>query len=305
MTAKSIKCSLSFPDKANKIHNDKYDYSLVVYTKAKSKVEIVCPIHGSFFKTPNKHLQGQGCPTCGNKTAGTKLTKPFINFVTRANEIHYNKYAYQDYVNAKTAMTITCPTHGDFKQTPDQHINKKAGCPKCSSKTTGDLKRSTKEEFVTKANKIHGDTYSYANTVYTTSSTNVEIVCKTHGSFWQSPSNHLSGKGCRKCRSGGGFDTTKPSTLYYIAIDGGTHYKIGVTNRSVFERFSKDEHQRITVIKTWDYPIGQDALMQEKRILTLYKEYLHSGEPILRDGNTEIFIKDVLELVVPQDPKDF
>jgi hypothetical protein len=73
-----LKCSLDdksalfssntndFIKKANKIHNNKYDYSKVVYTLAKNKVEIICPQHDSFWQSPNSHLHPHGCPYCSN-----------------------------------------------------------------------------------------------------------------------------------------------------------------------------------------------------------------------------------------------
>lgn len=56
-----------FINKANKIHKNKYDYSLVKYTNAKEKVIINCKNHGEFLQTPNNHLSGQGCPYCAIK----------------------------------------------------------------------------------------------------------------------------------------------------------------------------------------------------------------------------------------------
>ena len=53
---------LQFIQKANVLHNNKYSYSEVNYTKSSIKVTIICPKHGRFHKTPNKHLSGQGCP---------------------------------------------------------------------------------------------------------------------------------------------------------------------------------------------------------------------------------------------------
>lgn len=55
-----------FINKAKEIHGDKYDYSKVVYVTCNIKVEIICPIHGSFFKTPYNHISGKGCPSCIN-----------------------------------------------------------------------------------------------------------------------------------------------------------------------------------------------------------------------------------------------
>ena len=53
-----------FIEKARKIHGDKYDYSKVEYKNAKTKVCIICPEHGEFWQTPDKHLGGQGCDKC-------------------------------------------------------------------------------------------------------------------------------------------------------------------------------------------------------------------------------------------------
>lgn len=60
-----IKTQEDFIKKAIEIHNDYYDYSKVKYVKTSLKVKILCPIHGEFEQTPNKHLVGQGCKLCG------------------------------------------------------------------------------------------------------------------------------------------------------------------------------------------------------------------------------------------------
>lgn len=54
-----------FIDAANIIHNKKYDYSKVIYSTKNISVEIICPIHGSFWQKPSKHIdRKQGCPKC-------------------------------------------------------------------------------------------------------------------------------------------------------------------------------------------------------------------------------------------------
>ena len=55
-----------FIKKAKKIHENKYDYSLTKYVNSKTKIKIICPIHGIFEQTPNNHLKGCGCPKCAN-----------------------------------------------------------------------------------------------------------------------------------------------------------------------------------------------------------------------------------------------
>lgn len=60
------KTTEQFIAEAKVIHGDKYDYSRVNYVTARTNVEIICPIHGSFFQTPNAHLQKHGCRKCYN-----------------------------------------------------------------------------------------------------------------------------------------------------------------------------------------------------------------------------------------------
>ena len=56
-----------FIKRARAVHGDKYDYSRVEYVNNRAKVIIVCPKHGEFPQSPQKHLSGQGCPNCGLK----------------------------------------------------------------------------------------------------------------------------------------------------------------------------------------------------------------------------------------------
>lgn len=62
-------------------------------------------------------------------------------------------------------------------------------------------KRMTQMEFLARAKEVHGDTYDYSHVQYKNGTTKVEIVCATHGSFWQQPRQHLVGQGCPKCAS--------------------------------------------------------------------------------------------------------
>jgi len=118
-----------FIDKANKIHNNIYDYSLTDYKNNKTKVEIICNIHGSFFIIPSNHLKGVGCSICSGKYIDKNL------FINKANKIHNYKYIYDNvvYVNHKTDIEIICPEHGIFHMSPASHTNNRspAGCKMC------------------------------------------------------------------------------------------------------------------------------------------------------------------------------
>jgi len=123
-----------FIEKAKIIHGDKYDYSKVVYKGSKKKVCIMCPKHGEFWQTMCGHVNNkQGCPKCANIENGNKHRKLNDVFVNDSKEIHNNKYDYRkvEYKNNYTKVCIVCPKHGEFWQTPKNHI-KGQGCPKCN-----------------------------------------------------------------------------------------------------------------------------------------------------------------------------
>jgi hypothetical protein len=184
-----------FIKKAILIHGDKYDYSNVKYTKSREKVVILCPEHGEFLQTPNNHLQGKGCKKCvkGRLSSTEK-------FVKKAVLIHHDKYNYHkvDYINCKIKVVINCKKHGDFLQTPDNHLKGK-GCAECGKMSSSIKQRSNKEDFVKKAILIHGESYDYSNINYINSKEKVVIICKVHGEFLQKPESHLAGSGCNNC----------------------------------------------------------------------------------------------------------
>lgn len=127
-----------FVAKANDIYHGKYDYSLVEYKKSNVKVKIICPEHGVFEKTPNKHLAGQGCLFCGRNR--TRLGRD--TFIERARQVHGDKYdyTYVVYQRRDVPVEIVCPVHGSFMQTPHSHVVLGHDCPKCGHARAG-LKR--------------------------------------------------------------------------------------------------------------------------------------------------------------------
>jgi Zn finger protein HypA/HybF involved in hydrogenase expression len=132
-------------------------------------------------------------------------------FVTNATRVHNRKYIYSnvEYVTNKTPVKIKCPEHGIFFQSPNNHINKKQGCPVCSGNAPGST-----ESFISKANKIHNNTYDYSKVNYVNSKTKVIITCPVHGDFSQSPDIHVSSPNYCGCPECGG--TTKSNTNKFI-----------------------------------------------------------------------------------------
>ena len=217
-------------------------------------------------------------------------------WIIKAKLVHGNKYDYSkvEYVGATRQVLILCPVHGQFLQRSGSHLEG-TGWINCRNQ----MYRSTTEEFIGKAVKVHSEKYDYSKVVYGTRSTDkVIITCKIHGDFEQTPSDHLGGAGCSSCMACG-FDKSKPAYLYYLKITTDTNqvlYKIGITNRTVNERFSLMELAKIEIVKQKLYENGQDAWDWEQKLLKMYKKYKYTGPNVLDSGNTELFTVDVLAM---------
>lgn len=126
-------------------------------------------------------------------------------FIWKAIQKHGYKYDYRkvSYVNNRTKVCIICHKHGEFYQTPDNHLNKKYGCPKCGVENNKIRLTTPNEAFIEKAEKVHNNKYDYSKVEYVNNRTKVCIICHEHGEFYQIPFNHLKGCGCPKCAPNG------------------------------------------------------------------------------------------------------
>jgi hypothetical protein len=192
------KCSVSYVptteeviEQFREVHGDKYDYSKVGYIDSKTKVTIICPKHGhgEFKQLPNSHKSGFGCPKCGGNYVPT--TEEVIE---QFREVHGDKYDYSkvEYIGSKTKVTIICPEHGEFEQTPSSH-KRGSDCFNCGNRVP------TTEEVIEQFREVHGDKYDYSNVNYIGADTKVTIICPEHGEFKQPPSGHKRGADCPKC----------------------------------------------------------------------------------------------------------
>lgn len=126
-----------FFELAKKIHHNKYDYSQSIYKSSREQIKIICPEHGEFYQTPNRHTSGKtGCPICGKIKCAKSNTLTTDEFISKANIIHHNKYDYSKsvYTGGNSPITIICPEHGEFTiKRAGKHISsRKQGCPKCN-----------------------------------------------------------------------------------------------------------------------------------------------------------------------------
>ena len=290
---KRLQYELAFKNKATLKHKGIYDYSLVEYITSKYKVKIICRIHGIFEQSPNSHLKGENCPKCASRIIS------FDKFLMLSQKIHNDKYDYSlvKYVNLKTKITITCPIHGEFQQTPSLHLKEK-GCNKCAIQN----RTKTKEQFIIDAVKVHNILYNYDKVEYVNNSTKIKILCnECNEFFYQAPDKHLFGRGCPKCNvSGWGylewvksaerskvFDSFK---LYIIRCWNDTEefYKIGKTYRKIHDRFisPKLPYEYEIIISIED--TGEDICKYEKILHALHRKYKYKPK-INFMGRTECF----------------
>jgi hypothetical protein len=191
-----------FIEKAITVHGDVYNYSLVEYKHHATKVRIVCFDHGEFEQTPNSHLNGRGCPTCGRISSNKNRMVKTCDLVKRFAVIHKGKYEYLSmvYRGMFKNITIGCPIHGNFEQLALNH-SKGEGCPKCKYGGLDILKPKGIDRFIHDAVIAHGDKYNYSQVDYKQCKIKVKIFCnKCNSYFFQTPDNHLNGgSGCPKC----------------------------------------------------------------------------------------------------------
>ena len=129
-----------------------------------------------------------------------RLTKE--EFISKARKVHGNQYDYSkvDYISSHTKVCIICPIHGEFMQTPNDHLNKR-GCRQCGIIKTHNEQRKNIESFILEANRVHNYKYDYSLVDYKSAKEKVKIICPTHGVFLQSPDSHLREHGCPQCKS--------------------------------------------------------------------------------------------------------
>lgn len=137
------------------------------------------------------------------------IKKTTEQFVKQALAVHGDRYDYSlvEYKSRIEPVTIVCKQHGSFQQKPKHHLQG-SSCPECKG-----VKRTNVETFIIKAIAKHGHRYDYHLCNPVSSRDVVEIICKKHGSFSQSVSDHLRGAGCVKCAHEG----YKSNSLDFIA----------------------------------------------------------------------------------------
>jgi hypothetical protein len=206
---------------ATKKHGTKFDYSKVVYVRHDIPVTIICPTHGEFTQRPEQHIAKTGCTKCGYEKGATNNKLTTDEFIKRSIHIHGNIYDYSkvNYTGWDNNVTIICKIHTQFKQRAGNHLQGR-GCNKCQIKKShiqnSLCNKSNTDDFIKKANQIHYNKYDYSIVEYINNAIKINIICRTHGIFEQTPASHLSGSGCPKCAIEKVHNEQKKSQEEYI-----------------------------------------------------------------------------------------
>lgn len=183
-------------DRAKLKHGEKYDYSLVLYTRAHDYIFVTCPKHGNFKLKAYSHLNGQGCKQCWEESK--VLSKE--SFIKRCKKLHNNFYSYPNLslTSLKDKISIVCPIHGTFKQEAGSHIHKGSGCFECKKSNQSN----TKEELISRFEQIYeSGLFNYSLVDYKNLETPITVICTKHGKFLVRPDYFLrKGGQCKKCK---------------------------------------------------------------------------------------------------------
>ncbi len=227
------------------------------------------------------------------KTVCESITKRKLSWIKKSEIIHNNKYDYSnvEYFNNKIKVKILCLNHGYFYQRPDSHYMGH-GCSLCKGENLTKLNAKSKNKFVEDAINVHGNLYDYSKVNYISGHRKVEMICKKHGSFCQTPNCHIVlNHGCPKCKLSKGeskiikfleynkieyitqktfdnfrnrttnkmfqYDFYIPSKNVLIEYDGKQHFKLGyVGNHKITEKELKEIQRRDSIKSDYAYKNG-------------------------------------------------
>lgn len=276
---------LEFIEHSRITHGDKFDYGLVFYINAFTRVKIICPIHGMFKQLPYNHRTGHSsCVLCSKQKLKEEIRKSketeFLSWAANNPQYGYSEVRYNGKNNKVKIWCKNCKEF--FYQTPDKHKNNKQGCPKCAiKKSSKAVIDKTGTSFIQKMTKLKGDRYDYSKVIYRGTHKPVEIICRIHGPFWQTPSSHKGkqGCGCPQCAESKSerkianwleensiefqrevnitafnkrkrFDFYIPSMKLYIEYDGPLHYRPVNYNERGYKRL-KEQQERDKLRNQW------------------------------------------------------
>lgn len=257
--------------------------------------------------------KAEGKDIVQNKRSLSKL-KSKEQFLDKAYEKYGNKFEYDlSTYNGltKNKIGIICPIHGRFEQVPHTFllVNCQTGCKKCGEEKKNLSKTKSYDELIQDFRKVYGEKYEYPEEnrkSFVNRKSKIKIICKEHGEFYKSGQKHLSGQCCFECKIqdlirtnvlvGGYSDElfankpelkNKKAYLYYISINKGRLYKIGISTKL-------ENRMRGIKSKAKGFIKHMDLLWSVEG--TLYECFLKEREILENNKDKRVFLKWSTEL---------
>jgi hypothetical protein len=261
------------------------------YRNSKEKFNAVCTLCNYQWMTTAGYLRCgtfycQGCRAI-EKQEKSKLGH--LELIEDLRAMGKDFTLLSNFTNHKSHIDFMCNVCGYEDSKIPLHI-RLHGCYNCSHLKKSDLESiQARLDSQGKQIKVSGE--------YVNSQTHLSCECQICKTEWDATPSNLKKRGCPGCAVTG-FDPSKPGNLYYLRVEyeGETYWKVGITNLSIRERFPAKDRGKLTTLYCHLFDNGADALLAERNILKLYKEYRPKGVKILQTGNTELFTKDVLQM---------
>lgn len=179
-----------------KIHNNKYDYSITNFEYLKDKIKYICPDHGVVEQRGSDHKSGRGCRKC--KYTVKKKTVGFW-LEGKEQKEHICLEDKNKEVKVTDKLKFKCTVHDyEYEQRFNNYLLGHK-CLKCGLDASNEYKKSNYEEFSKKFELVFNGKYKLVSTEYKGNKEYVEVSCKKHGNFLNTPERLLIGKGCSKC----------------------------------------------------------------------------------------------------------
>lgn len=308
---------------ARRQFGNRFSYDRVRYIRQKIPVEIVCPDHGRFSQTPDKHLQSTtGCPKCAiARNSRIKRDAGKVRFTREFLQRFRGKISLRSqYVTGKDPITCFCELHRlKFRSVPDRLMVAKHACPKCAREARGEASRLQPDTFAERVQEKFSGRIAASAGSYNGLDEPILAVCSRHGEFPTTPRSLLyrSAHGCPICsRARVGYvghrlewlekennERKKATRIALMRVDvfGLSAIKLGVTNRSLETRYKEALKEVYFEARLNEL----DALKLEQHLHAKYHEYqdkrvfyagMRSGERWA--GDTELYVKKALPLLL-------
>jgi hypothetical protein len=197
---RSSKSLDTFLEEVKLIHPT-YDFSKVEYINNKTKVEVICDIHGSYYTTPNILLRGGKCPYCNREEVRRRFSKSLDTFLNEVKLIHPEyDFSKVEYINSSTKVEVICKEHGSFFAQPHTLL-KGCGCMKCSEARRGKSVKLTYDKFKKKLLEQGKGHLHIKEEDYKDRNSPLAFTCDIHGEQHINKAYNLieSRYGCPKC----------------------------------------------------------------------------------------------------------